>query len=387
MRLELSILDDDEDEKIETVQRGSRRALAKKRVQTARKNLKQPTEQQKGPSLTVSEDVYQTLHTMGKFLTQPEIERDKPIVAEQVESLLTIQQEVLKEPIEEILKEPEDSHITTQLENLIAEVRDLEDIIKVEDIQHLEQVIKEKETLLEEVQDLEKAIEEKERLLEAEQSIEKVTKKQEGVSQKKDEASYNEQEKSVQKKNNEPIIKQETIVEQKEQIEVSITEQEQIAQKKDIKEEASKEQDTTETVSLEKVVEKETEVSIEEEILVPLDIDELENNKEKITKEKLKSVQDLVNEITVARQKSKAQIEAIVNDAIANSRLEQSLEALYMDVGYVDQPLNESLTQKEIDRIVIDFFKHKEPSPIYLNITLEDLKAHIDEQILLIMEG
>lgn len=380
MRLELSILDDDEDEKIETVQRGSRRELAKKRVQTARKSVKQ----QKGPSLTVSEDVYQTLHTMGKFLTQPEATvPDNLVVKEQIEPVQIVEQEVIEEP-----KEIE---ITTKLENLIEEVRDLEDIIKVEELQHLEEVIKEKEMLLEEVQDLEKAIQEKETLLEEVQNREPVIKQEEDSL---------EEIKNVEVVTEEVLIKETVIKETESKLEKRL---EEIVKESDSKlekklEEIVKESENIlesltslkETESFPKEEETITEEVHEEIDALPVedDIEVIEEITQPVdVEEKLKSVQDLVNEITIARQKSKAQIEAIVNDAIANSRLDQSLSEEYMEAAIVEQPMNVTLTQKEIDEVVEGFYKHKAPSPIFLDITLDDLKDHIDKQIFLIMEG
>lgn len=74
-KLELSILDDDEDEKEQIVQtRGRKDLLQHSKAERGKKRRKVERKVEQ-PELTVSKDVYNTLHTMGKFLTKPEQEK------------------------------------------------------------------------------------------------------------------------------------------------------------------------------------------------------------------------------------------------------------------------------------------------------------------------
>lgn len=270
MRLELSMLDDDEDEKIETVQRGSRRELAQKRV-LGEKAKVMPKKSTKVPSITVSEDVYQTLHTMGKFLTQNETTLPEEEFIEnqkEAKALLDKVQEPHKREanvVNSVLTgETIETKISEQLGTLIEEVQEIEEIVKVD-----------RETLVEEIETIVDSIQPK-----LEQEITKV-------------------QKSTQE-------------------------------------------------------------------------------------EKLKEAQNLVDEIKNVRKKSKAQIEAIVNNAVEESQLESALEQDYNEEDYFEE--DKPLKQNEIDKLFDLHFKHRTPDPIYANINLEDLKTHIEDQILLIKE-
>ena len=69
-KLELSILDDEEDEKGQIIQRRSRRGLLNQHESSRMRRRRKRHRRLSQPTLTVSKDVYNTLHAMGQFLTQ-----------------------------------------------------------------------------------------------------------------------------------------------------------------------------------------------------------------------------------------------------------------------------------------------------------------------------
>lgn len=125
-KLELSILDDEEDENRQIVPYRSRRGLLNQYESGRMRRRHKRHRKLSQPTLTVSKDVYNTLHAMGQFLTQKdeqatEVDKDEKEIINLVEKQEAIKPSASNERIDSSQEE----QASNRLFNAVRESKEL----------------------------------------------------------------------------------------------------------------------------------------------------------------------------------------------------------------------------------------------------------------------